>query len=232
MKAETGSRTLSLSRRLVRWGLRLLYTRFAFAYDAVSAAVSRGEWRDWTRATIPFLQGTRILELAFGTGNFHLDLYSAGFTPVGIDLSPSMHAVTRGKFRHSRRGMPRLAQARVQELPFPDGAFSSLVMTFPPGFVYDLNAMRELWRVAEVRGRLVWVDAPMIYPRDAWSSFLHWLFAYTGEDSGAGTNEIMTLLRKTHEGQLWTMWTWRVEPVELRYSRVHVFVGTKNETAN
>lgn len=219
-------------RTIVRWGLQQLYTRFAFAYDAVSILVSRGEWRDWTRAAIPFLRGTRILEVAFGTGNLHLDLYAAGYSPVGIDLSPEMGALTQEKFRARTRlrehALPRLVRTRVQTLPFTANTFSSLVMTFPPGFTYDLDAMRELWRVLEPQGVLLWADAPLLYPRDGWSRFLAWLFSTTGGCANAETDEIMTLLHQAHDGAFWQMWTWHVEPIEFKYSRVHVFVGTKN----
>lgn len=216
-------------RRLTRWGLNELYTHFAFAYDWVSVIVSRGEWRAWTRAAIPFIHGTRVLEIAHGTGNLHLDLYDAGITPIGIDLSPNMGALTQKKFRARKNFLPCLVRTRVQTLPFPDTAFSSLVMTFPPGFVYDLEAMRELWRVLQGSGVLLWVDAPQIYPRDAWSRFLNWLFRTTGGCANPETDEISKLLRDSHDGALMQMWTWRVERVELNYSAVHVFIGTKNE---
>ncbi len=219
-------------RAFVRWGFHQLYTRFAFAYDLVSIIVSRGEWRSWTRAAIPFLRGTRILEIAFGTGNLHLDLSDAGYTAIGIDLSPNMHALTQKNFRAQQRALPRLVRTRVQTLPFPDAAFSSLVMTFPPGFVYDMDAMRELWRVLEPRGALVWVDAPQIYSRDMPSRFLKWLFTVTGGCANPETDEITNSLRGAHDGALWQMWAWRVERVELKYSRVHVFIGTKNELHN
>lgn len=219
-------------RSIVRWGLYQLYTNFAFAYDTVSMLVSRGEWRTWTRASIPFIRGTRVLEIAHGTGNLHLDLYAKGFTPIGIDLSPEMGALTLKKFRTRSLSLPRLVRARVQTLPFPDASFSSLVMTFPPGFVYDLDAMGELWRLLEPQGVLLWVDAPFIYPRDPWSRFLNWLFITTGGCANPETDEIVALLRESHDGALWQMWTWRVEQVESRFSAVHVFVGTKNENRN
>lgn len=215
-------------REVVRRGLHQLYTRFAFAYDGVSFFVSRGEWRSWTRAAIPFVRGTRVLEIAFGTGDLHLDLYDAGYMPIGIDLSPNMGAITRNKFRAQHRAAPRLVRTRVQQLPFPTASFSSLVMTFPPGFVYDLEAMRELWRVLEPQGVLLWVDAPHIYPRDVWSRFLHWFFVFTGESAEPETEHFTTLLREAHEGALAQMWSWRVEPVESKYSRIHVFIGIKD----
>jgi ubiquinone/menaquinone biosynthesis C-methylase UbiE len=219
-------------RHLVRWGLNQLYTRFAFAYDWVSVVVSRGEWSAWTGAAIPFLRGRRILEIAFGTGNLHLDLYGAGYTPTGVDLSPEMHALTQKKFRAQDGALPRLVRSRVQYLPFPDASFSSLVMTFPPGFVRDLDAMREMWRVLEPRGVLVWVDAPQLHPRDLWSRFLQWFFVVTGGCANPETDEITTLLRESHNRALSRMWTWRVERVESAYSSVHVFIGTKNASSN
>lgn len=218
-------------RALTRWGLNQLYTRCAFGYDWVSAVVSRGEWRAWTQAAIPFVRGTRILEIAFGTGNLHLDLHRAGYTPVGIDLSPEMGALTQKKFHaqtHVPRTPPRLVRSRVQHLPFPDASFSSLVMTFPPGFVRDLDAMQEMWRVLEPRGVLLWVDAPRLHPRDLWSRFLSRLFVLTGGCANPETDEITTLLREAHDRALSRLWTWRAERVELTYSTIYVFIGTKN----
>jgi ubiquinone/menaquinone biosynthesis C-methylase UbiE len=143
--------------RLLRLAFHLFYNPCAFTYDFVSALVSRGRWRDWTRAAIPRLTGTRVLEVPCGTGNLLLDLCAAGYAPIGVDLSASMLNITRRKFgRNSVR--PRLARARAQALPFPDGAFDSVVMTFPPGFVYDSSAFGELRRVLDERGRLIWVD--------------------------------------------------------------------------
>lgn len=222
----------SLLRAAVRWGLNELYTRFAFAYDFVSAFVSRGEWRAWTRAAIPFVQGTRVLEIAHGTGNLHLDLYAAGITPIGIDLSPNMGALTQQKFRAEKKNAPLLVRTRVQALPFPDAAFSALVMTFPPGFVHDLDAMQEMWRVLEANGVLLWVDAPLLYPRDGWGRFLNWLFQFTGGCANPETDEIKRLLHESHDGALERMFAWRVERVEANNSAVHVFIGMKNENSS
>jgi ubiquinone/menaquinone biosynthesis C-methylase UbiE len=230
--ANTPARNNSPVRRATRWALHQLYTRFAFAYDFVSTLVSRGEWRAWTRAAIPFLRGTRVLEIAHGTGNLHLDLYDAGYAPIGVDLSANMGALTQQKFRAQKNLVPRLVRARVPELPFPDAYFSALVMTFPPAFVNDLEALRELWRVLESRGALLWVDAPQMYPRDAWGRFLNWLFQTTGGCANPETDDITSLLRESHNGVLAQMWTWRVERVEFKESAVHVFIGNKNENSH
>ena len=47
---------------------RLLYNELAWAYDAVSWAVSLGRWDVWRRAALPYVRGDHVLEVGFGTG--------------------------------------------------------------------------------------------------------------------------------------------------------------------
>lgn len=212
--------------RFVRWGFYVFYNRFAFTYDTVSWVVSRGEWRAWTRAVLPYVRGTRVLEIAFGTGNLHLDLYDRGHAPVGIDLSPYMHAITQRKFRAQKRPPPRLVRANVRALPFPTDYFTSLVMTFPPGFLRDDVAADELHRVLEPGGVLVWVDSAYQYPRDVWSRFLDWAFRVTGNPSAEP--DVLAPLMQTVAGDAAApRWHWQVKTVESPTSRVQVMIGTK-----
>jgi len=212
--------------RFVRWGFGEFYNRFAFTYDAVSNVVSRGEWRDWTRAVLPFIRGTRILEIAFGTGNLHLDLHDHGYAPVGVDLSPYMHEITRKKFRAQNRPLPRLVRADVRGLPFPSNHFTSLVMTFPPGFMRDAAAAAELHRVLEPAGVLLWVDAAYLYPGDAWSQLLNRAFRATG--SVSDETDVLTPLMEALAGDpAAPRWRWQVQTVEYPTSRVQVMIATK-----
>jgi SAM-dependent methyltransferase len=167
--------------RLLRLAFHLFYNPFAFTYDFVSALVSRGHWRAWTRAAIPRLHGARILEVPCGTGNLLLDLRAAGYVPIGVDLSAWMLGITRGKFQRARTNAP-LVRARTQMLPFPRRAFDSVVMTFPPGFIFDPAALAEIHRVLDDHGRLIWVDAGRLLPRDLWSRALN--AALDAVDSG------------------------------------------------
>ncbi len=210
-----------MPRAWVRFAFDQFYNRFAFTYDAVSAAVSRGEWRAWTRAALPFVRGARVLEIAFGTGNLHLDLYAAGYTPVGIDLSPYMLALTQKKLRVQRRA-PRLARADVCALPFPSDFFSTLVMTFPPGFIFNPAARREMYRVLEPRGRLVWVDAAELDAENVWGRFINRAFQITG--TGAPPDARTQLFQATFDA---ARWTWRVETARARASRVQVVIAEK-----
>jgi ubiquinone/menaquinone biosynthesis C-methylase UbiE len=165
-----------LARSLFRWGLDLLYNPFAFAYDLVSVIVSRGHWRDWTRAAIPHIIGTRILEIPCGTGNLLLDLRNAGHMSIGVDLSPSMLRITHNKFRRLNSSVP-IFRARVQTLPIASHSFDSIVMTFPPPFIYDPRSFAELYRILDDNGRLIWVDAGRLILRDPISRILNHAFA-------------------------------------------------------
>jgi ubiquinone/menaquinone biosynthesis C-methylase UbiE len=223
------------AKRLFRQIYKHFYNRFAFTYDPVSAIVSRGEWRAWTRAAIPFVRKEgQVLEIAFGTGNLLLDLFEAGLKPVGVDLSPYMIGITRRKLR-ARSLSPSILRAAVQQLPFPTAHFDSIVMTFPPGFITDPRAMKEMQRVLADDGSLIWVDAPYLKPRDAWSRFLNWAYSVTGGAPEPRANEpLSSTYEVDHAGPApfgdWLPqddWCWNVQRIERQSSLVHVIIGTK-----
>ncbi len=164
--------------RFVKFAFRRFYNEFAWTYDLVSRIVSRGRWQAWQRAALPEIRGSRVLELAFGTGNLLWDMVEEGYQCAGIDLSPHMVGITAGKFR--RRGLDApICRARAQQLPFPDVAFDSLVATFPDYFILDPAAQEEIARVLVPGGRLIIVDGGHILKEDAWSRFLNWAFGIT-----------------------------------------------------
>lgn len=211
-----------MRRAELEFAFEQFYTRFAFTYDAVSAIVSRGAWRAWIRAALPFVRGPRVLELAFGTGNLQVDLYAAGLNPYGIDLSPQMLGLARQKLR--ARGLPaRLARADVCALPFPSNFFSTLVMTFPPGFVFNPQALYEMWRVLEPQGRLVWVDAAFLESKDWYTRLLNRAFQITG--GGADQTRRAHILDAARADG--APWHWRIETARLRASSVHIFIASK-----
>lgn len=157
---------------VVQLCFRLLYNQFAWAYDWVSRAVSRGEWRNWQRASLPYMQGPRVLEIAFGTGDLILDLLADHGQAFGIDLSPAMVRIASRKLQNAGRPL-NICRGRAQELPFADGAFSSIAITFPAPFILDPASHREIRRVLATQGRLVIVDRGLLRG-DAWSRFLNW----------------------------------------------------------
>jgi nitroreductase/ubiquinone/menaquinone biosynthesis C-methylase UbiE len=169
---------LRLWYRFVKFAFSHFYNEFAWTYDGVSRVVSRGRWHDWQRAALPELRGERVLEVAFGTGNLLWDMVTEGFRCVGIELSPHMAGITARKFRGRGRKAP-ICRARVQDLPFADGTFDSLVTTFPDYFILDPAAQGEMARVLVPGGRLVVAEGGYILKDDVWSRFLNWAFRIT-----------------------------------------------------
>ncbi|MFQ6059029.1 MAG: class I SAM-dependent methyltransferase [Anaerolineae bacterium] len=192
MELFRGSR---LWHRFVAFAFHLLYGPFAWAYDRVSWAVSRGEWRRWQRAVLPRLQGPRVLEIGFGTGDLLVDMAARGYQPWGIDLSPRMVALAARKLR-SRGATAHLCRARAQALPFHDAAFDSVATTFPASFINEKETLWEIRRVLRPRGRLIIADGGRLLGRDPLSRFLNWALDVT-----SGPVEPPAEAQETREGE-------------------------------
>src|SRR5919197_4103889 len=68
-----------------------------------------------------------VLEVAIGTGR-NLQFYPQGVRLTGIDLSPAMLNIARGRARELGREV-ELREGDAQTLPFPDGSFDTVVCT-------------------------------------------------------------------------------------------------------
>lgn len=94
----------------------------------------------------------RVLEVAAGTGR-NLRYYPAGLQVVVSDLSPGMLARAQAK----APGMAVLAD--LEALPFPDGAFDTVVVTLALCTVPDpTGAVREMARVCRPAGHLLLLE--------------------------------------------------------------------------
>ncbi|CAM3794277.1 class I SAM-dependent DNA methyltransferase [Alkalicoccus chagannorensis] len=72
-------------------------THFASLYDLLMEDAPYEEWLDYTRRFAE--PGSRILDLACGTGTLTLQLAAEGYTMTGIDISADMLAAAEGKAR-------------------------------------------------------------------------------------------------------------------------------------
>ncbi len=147
-----------LYQHVILWAFRRFYHEFAWTYDAVAWLVSRGLWRQWTQAALPFLRG-RVLELGCGTGFVQLAQQQAHpHSVVGLDESAQMLAHTRHRLHHYR--LPAtLVRGVAQHLPFATACFDTVLATFPTGYIIHPATLADIRRVLAPQGTLVLVDS-------------------------------------------------------------------------
>jgi ubiquinone/menaquinone biosynthesis C-methylase UbiE len=199
---------------------RLLYNEFAWTYDAVSWAVSLGQWRAWQLAALRFVPpGARVLELAHGTGHLQRALAAAGHPTAGLDLSPFMGRIARARARATGRS-PRRGRGAARRLPFPAASFDALISTFPTEFIIQPATVAEIHRVLRPGGHCVWVPAALLTGGDAAARVLEWLYGVTGQ-RGATATAGPALLEPFRAGGFAA----RIEIVRLARSTVVVVVA-------
>lgn len=163
---------MNIIQRFMRFFFNLLYHPFAFTYDLVAWVVSFGRWNDWVFSIVPFIKGTRILELGHGPGHLQRILLSRGLFAVALDESKQMGRLAKHRLGDSAN----LTRGLAQSLPYADETFESIVSTFPSEYIFDPRTLSEVRRVLRSRGRLIVL--PVAFPKNL---FLRWLYKVTGE---------------------------------------------------
>jgi len=171
---------LMLPRWFLQLAFHLLYNQLAWTYDLVAWLVSFGQWADWRRTALTFLQPGSTLELAYGTGGLFVDMLKAGQAPVGIDLSPYMARIAKHRIEQAGFTAP-LCQAQAEKLPYPNHHFMNIVATFPTEYIFQPATLAEVYRVLKPSGRLIIVLEGHL--RGPWPirSFMEWLYVITGQ---------------------------------------------------
>jgi demethylmenaquinone methyltransferase/2-methoxy-6-polyprenyl-1,4-benzoquinol methylase len=131
-----------------------MFDDVAAKYDLTNDVLSLGQARLWRRAVAQALDvapGERVLDLGAGTGTSSLPFAAAGATVVPCDFSLGM--LREGKKRHPE--LP-LTAGDATRLPFADGVFDAVTISFALRNVHDTDAgLREMLRVVKPGGRLV-----------------------------------------------------------------------------
>ena len=209
-------------RTILRFFFRLLYHPFAFTYDLVAATVSFGRWKDWVMSVVPFIEGTRILEIGHGPGHLQRLLLSRNLLAVGLDESAQM-----GRLAKRRLGAAsNLTRGLAQHLPFRVESFDTVVATFPAEYIFDPSTLKEAYRVLIPGGRFVILPGAVIIGRGIWDRFLAWLFRITGETP---PNLSEVIRQKSKEPFAKAGFQVEVQELEVRSSIVLLALATKME---
>jgi demethylmenaquinone methyltransferase / 2-methoxy-6-polyprenyl-1,4-benzoquinol methylase len=129
-----------------------MFDGVAKGYDRTNSVMTMGfdrRWRWLTRRVLEAAPGERILDLAAGTAVSTVEYSRSGAWCVAADFSLGM--LRSG----AHRDVPKVA-ADAFHLPFADGAFDAVTITFGLRNMNDtVAALREMCRVVRPGGRLV-----------------------------------------------------------------------------
>lgn len=172
---------MRLIARFLEFFFHHLYHGLAFTYDLVAAIVSLGQWNEWTKSVVPYIEGTRVLELGHGPGHLQRVLLDLGLFAVGLDESSQMGRLARRQLLRKGNAQINLTRGLGQSLPFATESFDSIVATFPAPYIAEAQTLSEARRVLRNGGRLIVL--PAAWPKNR---FLRWLYQVTGESPAEG----------------------------------------------
>jgi demethylmenaquinone methyltransferase / 2-methoxy-6-polyprenyl-1,4-benzoquinol methylase len=134
--------------------VRAMFDAIAPRYDLVNRVMTFRLDTRWRRRAVDELRlppGSRVLDLAAGTGDLCRDLQAAGHLPVGVDLSFGMLAAARTT--------APLVHADALRLPVPDGSIDGITCGFALRNFVDLGGfLAELGRVVRPGGRIALLE--------------------------------------------------------------------------
>ena len=145
-----------------------LFGKIAPRYDLINDLQSFGLHRGWKRRLVRLANpqpGERALDVCCGTGDLAIALAGRGAEVVGLDFSEPMLEVARKRAERnpvipqSAIRNPQFLRSDAQQLPFPDAHFDIVTVGYGLRNLASWETgLREMWRVARPRGRLLVLD--------------------------------------------------------------------------
>ena len=134
--------------------VRVMFDTIAPRYDLVNRVMTFRMDVGWRRRTVAALSlpaGSRVLDLACGTGDLCTELVRSGHLPIGVDLSFGMLVAARTR--------APLVHADVLRLPVPDGSVDGITCGFALRNLEELpRFVTELARVVRPGGRIALLE--------------------------------------------------------------------------
>jgi demethylmenaquinone methyltransferase/2-methoxy-6-polyprenyl-1,4-benzoquinol methylase len=130
--------------------VRRLFDTISPRYDLVNRVMTFGMDRGWRRRTVRELAlppGSRVFDLACGTGDLCRELAAAGHRPMGFDFSHGMLLAARTE--------APLIEADILRVPVADASADGITCGFALRNVVSLEALfAEVARVVRPGGRI------------------------------------------------------------------------------
>jgi demethylmenaquinone methyltransferase/2-methoxy-6-polyprenyl-1,4-benzoquinol methylase len=135
--------------------VRDMFDTIAPRYDLMNRLLTFRLDVGWRRRAVRALTGVApgeaVVDVACGTGDLCRELRSAGFAPIGVDLSAGMLAA-------ARTDAP-LVEADALAMPLPDGSVGGVTCGFAlRNFVALAPALAEMGRVVRPGGRIALLE--------------------------------------------------------------------------
>jgi demethylmenaquinone methyltransferase / 2-methoxy-6-polyprenyl-1,4-benzoquinol methylase len=183
---------------------RRLFAPLGPTYDRYARLLSLGQDPRWRRFLVERIEAgpaDLVLDVATGTGAVAIELVRrTGCSVVGIDPSAEMLEEARRRIKLARTTRDiRLVEGRAEELPFDNGVFDALTVTYLLRYVDDPAAtLVELARVVRSGGTVASLEfglpsAPL--PRAAWELYTGVGLPLAGLAIGKGWHEVGGFLR-------------------------------------
>jgi ubiquinone/menaquinone biosynthesis C-methylase UbiE len=215
---------MNIIRCFMRLFFYLLYHPFAWSYDFVAWTVSLGRWRDWVKSVVPFIGGTRVLELGHGPGHLQRILLDMGLLAVGLDESRQMGTLAKKCLSRVGYTQAKITRGLAQSLPFPDGSFDTIVASFPSEYIFDTQTLVEAYRVLHNGGRLIVLPAAWITGQKLMERFAAGLFRVTGQ---VPTDPIDIIRERLKQPFGEVGFRVKIEQVEVQSSLVLIIIAEK-----
>jgi demethylmenaquinone methyltransferase/2-methoxy-6-polyprenyl-1,4-benzoquinol methylase len=168
-----------------------LFAPLGASYDRVGAVLSLGQdplWRRFLVSRLPRDEG-HVLDVATGTGLVASELLRRGFRVTGLDQSAEMLAFARRRFGTN----VELVEGSAESMPFADGSFDHLTVTYLLRYVDDPGAtLVELARVLKNGGTLASLEfgVPGGVARLLWDAYVGGVLPVAGRLLQNGWQEV------------------------------------------
>lgn len=150
--------------------VRKMFDRIAPRYDLVNRVMTFGmdaAWRKRTVASLDLPHGSRVLDIACGTGDLCRAATSAGHVAIGLDVS-------EGMLRAANTEAP-LVLGDALALPVADGRFDGITCGFALRNVVSLSRLfQEMARALRPGARIALLEVAQ--PTQAPLRAGHWLY--------------------------------------------------------